>query len=197
MYQAGGGQLFIVPCVRFYIAWRGRLSTVPFRSVLYSRGWGTALYRPLCIWFYIAGGGDGSLRSPVFVGRSVICIYRVLLLLLLLFCSVCCYTAVVAAAAAVLLFPAAVRHRVPDGRICCWFIESDPSASFLFSFKRDLFLMVVRLGSTWCRIYGLDLPTSSVITGMRGAKAGVSSPWRSPYCILHKNVTTSAVSSTD
>ena len=26
-----------------------------------------------------------------------------------------------------LLLAAAVRHRVPDGKICCWFIESDSS----------------------------------------------------------------------
>ena len=45
-------------------------------------------------------------------------------------CSVCCYAPFVAAAA-VLLLPAAVRHRVPDGQICCWFIESDPSVFFL------------------------------------------------------------------
>ena len=32
------------------------------------------------------------------------------------------------------------------------------------------------------RIYGLDLPTYSVITDMRGAKAGVSPPRRSPPC---------------
>ena len=46
-------------------------------------------------------------------------------------CSVSCYTAVAVAAAAVLLFPAAVRHRVPDGQICCWFIESDHSVLLL------------------------------------------------------------------
>ena len=34
-----------------------------------------------------------------------------------------------------------------------------------------------------CRIYGLDLPTSSVIAGMREAKAGVSPPRRSPPCM--------------
>ena len=34
-----------------------------------------------------------------------------------------------------------------------------------------------------CRIYGLDLPTSSVIADMRGAKAGVGPPRRSPACI--------------
>ena len=32
--------------------------------------------------------------------------------------ALCCYTAAVAAAAA------AVCHRVPDGKNCCWFIES-------------------------------------------------------------------------
>ena len=59
------------------------------------------------------------------------CTYRVLLLPLLLL-LLCCYTAVVAAVA-VLLLPAAVRHRGPDGQICFWFIESDPSVFFLFN----------------------------------------------------------------
>ena len=53
-------------------------------------------------------------------------------------CSVCCYTAVVAAAV-VLLLPASVRHRVPDGQIWCWFIESDPSVFFLFIQTRLIF----------------------------------------------------------
>ena len=86
-------------------------------------------------------------------------------------CSVCCYTAFVAAAA-VLLIPAAVRHCVPDGQIWCWFIESDPVFSFS-SFKRDCFSMYP-LAVLSCRIYGLDLRKSSVIAGMREAKAGVS-----------------------
>ena len=64
------------------------------------------------------------------------------------YCCCCCsvgrYTAVVAAAA-VLLRLAAVRHRVLDGRICCWFIESAPSV--FSSFKCDLHLMVP-LGNT-------------------------------------------------
>ena len=47
------------------------------------------------------------------------------------------YTAV--AAAAVLLLPAAVRHRVPDGQICGWSIESDPSVFFLFIQTRFLY----------------------------------------------------------
>ena len=87
------------------------------------------------------------------------------------FCSVCCYTAVVAAA---------VRHRVPDGPFRCW-LNLVPVYSFsLFSFKRDLFSMYPL--AILCRIYGRDLPTSSVITGMRGAKAGVRPPWQSPTC---------------
>ena len=36
-----------------------------------------------------------------------------------------------------------------------------------------------------CHTYGLDLPTSSVISGMRGAKTGVSPPRWSPLCILY------------
>ena len=85
---------------------------------------------------------------------------------------ICIQSAAVAAVAAV---AAAVRHRVPDGQICCWFIESDPSV--FFSFKRDLFLMHPL--AILCRIYGLDSPTSSVIKGMRAAKAGVILPRRS------------------
>ena len=54
------------------------------------------------------------------------------------------YTAVVAAA--VLLLPAAVCHRVPDGQIWCWFVESDPSVFFLFNQTR--FNLMVSLGST-------------------------------------------------
>ena len=38
-------------------------------------------------------------------------------------CSVRCYTTAIVAAAAV-----AVRHRVPDGKNCCWFNESDQAA---------------------------------------------------------------------
>ena len=41
-----------------------------------------------------------------------------------------CHPAV--AVAAVLLLAAAVRHHVPDGKICCWSIESDASVFFLF-----------------------------------------------------------------
>ena len=50
------------------------------------------------------------------------------------------------------------------------------------SFKRDLLLMYPL--AVLCRFYGLDLPTSSVLMDMRGAKAGVSPPRRSPPCII-------------
>ena len=51
---------------------------------------------------------------------------------------------------------AAIRYREPDGNICCWSIESDSSVFFLFIQTRFIFNAV--LGSTCCRIYGLDLP---------------------------------------
>ena len=90
-------------------------------------------------------------------------------------CSVCCYTAAVAAAALQLL-PAAVRHRVPDGQICCWFIEYDSSVLFLFIQTRFMF-DGTPLGSTVPHLLPpVFFPTSSVITAMRGAKAGVSPP---------------------
>ena len=54
----------------------------------------------------------------------------------------------------------------------------------LSSFKRDEFLCFFMYPSAvLCRIYGLDWPTSSVIAGMRGAKAGVGPPRRIPPCI--------------
>ena len=49
------------------------------------------------------------------------------------------------------------------------------------SLKRDLFWMYPL--AVLCRIYGLDLLIFLAITGMRGAKAGVSPPRRSPPCI--------------
>ena len=91
----------------------------------------------------------------------------------------CCYAAVVAAAAVLL---AAVRRRVPDGKICCWFIESDSSVFFLFIQTR--YILNVLLGSTVAFTASIFLlKTSSVIAGMRGAKAAVSPPRRSPTCI--------------
>ena len=51
------------------------------------------------------------------------------------------------------------------------------------SFKRDT-LFMYHLAVLLCCIYGLDLPASSVITGMRGAKANVNTPRRSPLVII-------------
>ena len=81
-----------------------------------------------------------------------------------------------------LLLLAAVRRRVPDGKICCWFIESDSSVFFLFIQTR--YILNVLLGSTVAFTASIFLlKTSSVIAGMRGAKAAVSPPRRSPTCI--------------
>ena len=69
--------------------------------------------------------------------------YRALLPLL------CCYILLLLLQQAVLLLPAApaaVRHRLPDGQIWCWFIESDPSVFLLFIQTR--FIVDVPLGST-------------------------------------------------
>ena len=89
--------------------------------------------------------------------------------------SLCYYTF---AAAAVLLLAAAVLHRVPDGKICCCGPLHLIAVIYLSSFKHDLFLMhpLAVLAS----IYLINVFTSSVMTGMRGAKAGVSPPRRSP-----------------
>ena len=72
--------------------------------------------------------------------RSQFYVHTVLLPLLC--CSACCNTAAVAAAAgSSSTVPAAVCHRVPDGKyILLCFVDSDPSVS-LSSFKRDFFLM--------------------------------------------------------
>ena len=64
------------------------------------------------------------------------------LVLLLLFVSLCCCCLLQRQCCCfllLLLLLAANRHRVPDGKICCWFIESEPSLFFLF--KDDFFLM--------------------------------------------------------
>ena len=97
--------------------------------------------------------------------------YRVLLTLLLLLC-----TGVVAAAAA------AVRHRVADSKNCCWFIEYDSIQCFISSFKHDIFIMYVPLGSTVAFSASICLYYILGSYGMRGAKTGVIPPRRSPPC---------------
>ena len=94
-------------------------------------------------------------------------------------CYTAVFTAAAAAAAAAALLPAAVRRRVPDGQIA-GSLNLIPVLSFS-SFKRDSVLMVP-LGSTAFVAYSASicLRTLSVITGKRGAKAGVSPARRSP-----------------
>ena len=75
----------------------------------------------------VQGGCSRPLVSSMYMHTECCC------------CSVYCYTGVVAVAA-VLLLPAAARHRVPDGQIWCWFVESDPSVFFIF-YKRGSFFM--------------------------------------------------------
>ena len=101
------------------------------------------------------------------------CIYtcRVLLPLLLPLC-----TGVAAAAAA-------VRHRLLDGKICCWFIESYSIQCFLSLHSNAIYLHCTYSLAVLSNLRpGLAYTTSSVITGMRGAKAAVSPPRRSRPC---------------
>ena len=85
-----------------------------------------------------------------------------------------------------LLFAAAVGHRVPDGKICCCgSLHLIPVFSFS-SLKHDLFTMhpLAVLSHLQRRFFTYNTyHTSSVITDMRGAKAAVSPPRRSPSCI--------------
>ena len=95
--------------------------------------------------------------------------------------SVVCWFSVAGAAAA-------VRHRVPDGKICC--CGSLHLIPVFFSLHSNTTYFQC---TPWqfCRIYSVGfLPNtkytyhaSSVITGMRRAKAGVSPPRRSPPCV--------------
>ena len=99
------------------------------------------------------------------------------------FCrSYCCYvvgccTAVAAAAAAV--------HRVPDYKICCCgSLHLIPVFSFS-SLKHDLFSLcsLAVLSHFNRRLFAYNTyHTSLAITGMRGAKTGVSPPRRSFPC---------------
>ena len=96
-------------------------------------------------------------------------------LLLLLLCSVLLY------------WCCCCCHRAPDGQICCCgSLHLIPVFSF-FSFKHDIFSMypLAVLSHLQQRFFTYSTyHTSSVIAGMRGAKAGVSPPRRRPPCIL-------------
>ena len=85
-----------------------------------------------------------------------------------------------------LLLAAAVRHRVPDGKICSrGSLHLIPVFSFS-SFKHDLFstyplAVPSHFHSRFFYLYHISYILG--ITGMRGATAGVSPPRRSPPCI--------------
>ena len=95
---------------------------------------------------------------------------------MLLYCCCCCsYSA------------GAVRHRVPDGTFCCCAsLHLIPVFSFSF-FKHDIFLMhaLAVLSQLQPRFTYNTYHTSSVVTGIRGAKEGVSPPGRSLYIYIY------------
>ena len=73
--------------------------------------------------------------------------------------------------------------------IVCWmakFVAGSLIMILLFSFPslKTRFSFLYPL-AVLCGIYGLDIPTSSVITGMRTARAGVRPPRRSLCCRKH------------
>ena len=99
-------------------------------------------------------------------------------------CSwVCCYNTAVAAAATACCCCSSSCAGWQS--LLLWFVASDSSVFFLFIKIR--FIFNVPLDSTiafTASIFTYNAyHTSSVITGMRGAKAGVSPPRQSPPCI--------------
>ena len=93
-------------------------------------------------------------------------------------CVVCCYTADAAAAATCCCCSSSCAGWQ---NLLLWSIASDPSVFFLFLQTR--FIFNVPLGSTAvASIYLTNIYTSSVVTGMCGAKAGVRPTRRSPPC---------------
>ena len=106
----------------------------------------------------------------------LLCMRLLLCMLLYCCCRSCCCLSVVCGMATYLM----------------WLTESDCNVFFIFVQAR-YFQCTPWL---YCRIYGLDLPIFLVSTGMRGAKAGVSPPRRSPPCSLHFENDSSSSSST-
>ena len=107
-------------------------------------------------------------------------VYTCLLLWsVLLYC--CCYSC----CCLLLLFVIVCR----TAKLLLWFSASDSSVFFLFIQTR--FFFNAPLGSTYCRIFSVNFFTYNThhtyilgITGMRGAKAGVSPPRWSPLAYI-------------
>ena len=97
-------------------------------------------------------------------------------------CSACCYTAVVAAAAA----SCCCCSSSCAGRqfCCCWLSEYD-SSNFLSVHSNTIYFFMHPLAVLSHFRPRFAYNTSSVITGMRGAKAGVSPPRRNPLVLLY------------
>ena len=85
-----------------------------------------------------------------------------------------------------LLHAAAVRHRVPDRKICCYGSLHLIKVFSSSSSKHDIFLMhaLAVLSQLQPRFTYNTYHTSSVVTGIRGAKEGVSPPGRSLYIYI-------------
>ena len=93
---------------------------------------------------------------------------------------ICIQSAAAAAAGAALcvalllmllhLLAAAVRHRVPDGRTGCWFIESDSSVFFLFI--QAQFTFNAPLGSTAALMGSIFLHPRPLRARAEGAAGG-------------------------
>ena len=78
---------------------------------------------------------------------------------------------------------AAVRYRVPDGKnCCCGSLHLIPELS-ISSFKHEIFSMYPLAVPSRRFFTDNTYHTTSVITGMRGAKAGVPAP-AEPPCML-------------
>ena len=95
----------------------------------------------------------------------------------------CCQSAAAAAAAALcvstlLLLLHQIVCRMAE--VVAGSFNLIPVSSFFSSCNHYLFLISPL--AVICRIYGIDWPTSSVLTGIRGAKAGASPPRRTPLC---------------
>ena len=139
------------------------------------------------MWFHnrVPGPDRLSLCCTLLYDVRVRILYIPVIHFCCLCCAMCCYPAV--AAAPVLLLAAAVRHRVPSNTICCCGLLHLIPVFYFSSSKHELFLMypLTVLSACTASIYlSYKYYTSSLITGMRGAKAGVGPPRRSPPCIL-------------
>ena len=98
----------------------------------------------VCAFFFGTVCGFTTDYLCIYIPRMYFYAYMALLPLLLLInaAALCCCIIANSLAAA-----PAVRHHVPDGKICCWSVESNSSSVF-FLFIPTRFVFNVLLGST-------------------------------------------------